>query len=479
MDLVKSYKLVQNGDGFDLTIYIDSGLYNVEFARELGSPDENNAELKQNLIQNINDKFPNLKINVVKVMAGAMLLASFAMGIPTTAYAADSTQQTQSAYNYNVKVALNGNLLSFQHRAMIYNNITYVPLSEFGKSIGANVWWNNTSNTVGINQYGKMIAFVRGASLARVNGVQVSMPHSIVIGDTTYAPLRFIAENLGYKVALNSSTHTVNITSQTKYTVQAGDSLWKISQKFGVSIDSIKRANNLTNDNILAGQVLIIPKASATPAPAPTPAPSSSTRWPEVTYVVQPGDTGESISKKFGVPVSDILKYNYMDDDDWFYDGDKIAISGYAPRQYTVTPGQASVPARKGSPVEWVYEGQYLVKRGDIFTVVDVATGKQFKARMIGGFNHVDMEPLTTADTNVMKSLFGTWTWTPRAVVIYINGMNLAASLSGMPHDVDTIDNGVNGHFDLYMKNSTSHSSTTSSAYIAQHQDMVRKAAGQ
>ena len=56
--------------------------------------------------------------------------------------------------------------------------------------------------------------------------------------------------------------------------------------------------------------------------------------------------------------------------------------------------------------------------------------------------------------------VFRTRKWSPRAVVVYINGMNLAASLSGMPHDVDTIGaNGVNGHFDVYMKNSTAHSS--------------------
>jgi len=98
---------------------------------------------------------------------------------------------------------------------------------------------------------------------------------------------------------------------------------------------------------------------------------------------------------------------------------------------------------------------------------------------MLGGYNHIDIEPLTSSDTATMKSLFGNWKWTPRAVVIYINGMNLAASLSGMPHGVETIgDNGVTGHFDVYMKNSSSHSTTTSTAYIQQHAAMVLKASG-
>ena len=39
------------------------------------------------------------------------------------------------------------------------------------------------------------------------------MPNSIVIDDVTYAPVRFISENLGYQVAMDSKTQTVNITN--------------------------------------------------------------------------------------------------------------------------------------------------------------------------------------------------------------------------------------------------------------------------
>lgn len=497
MDLIKRYKLIESQDGFDLIIYFDKETMDAEFAKELGNFEKNDNKIKQNILQQISEKFPDIKINSVKVMVGAVLLSSFFMGVPPLAAEASgtasaSTSQTQSAYNYNVKVSINGQVQNFQNKAIIYNNITYIPISEFGKAIDATVWWNGTSQTVGINQGTTQIAFVRGATTARVNGVQKSMPASIAIGSTTYAPLRFIAENLGYKVSLNSATQTVDIsksTSQNTYKVLAGDSLWKISQKFGVTVDGLKRANNLTSDNILVGQTLLIPNSSTpapTPAPAPVPAPTpapapatNNTNWPNVTYIVQPGDTATSISKKFGVSVQDVMKYNYMSADEWFDAGDKIAISGYAPRVYTVSRGQATAPAQRGAPVDWVLEGQYLVKRNSTFTVVDVETGKQFKAKMIGGYNHIDIEPLTTTDTNTMKSLFGAWQWSPRAVVIYIDGMNLAASLSGMPHGVDSIDNGVTGHFDVYMKNSTSHSSTTSAAYIQEHRDMVNRAAGQ
>ena len=291
-------------------------------------------------------------------------------------------------------------------------------------------------------------------------------------------------------MSIENASSTVNISNTTStnanvYTIVAGDSLWKIGQKFGVSVDSLKRANGLTSDVIYAGNTLVIPQGINVPAPAPVPAPtpttppSNNTQWPALTYIVQPGDTATSISKKFGIPAADIMKYNYMDADEWFNAGDKIAISGYAPRVTTIRPGEDSAPARIGTSVDWFLEGQYLLERGDTFIVTDVDTGKQFKAKMVAGYNHADIEPLTTTDTNIMKSLFGTWDWSPRAVVIFHNGMNIAASLSGMPHGVDTIVNGVNGHFDLYMKKSTSHSSTTSKVYIQEHYNMVAKASGQ
>ncbi len=58
----------------------------------------------------------------------------------------------------------------------------------------------------------------------------------------------------------------------TQYTVRAGDTLYRISLKFGLTWDKIAQGNSITNpDRIYAGQVLCIPTGASTPTPTPKP----------------------------------------------------------------------------------------------------------------------------------------------------------------------------------------------------------------
>lgn len=52
-------------------------------------------------------------------------------------------------------------------------------------------------------------------------------------------------------------------TSAKTYTVKAGDSLWKIAQANGLTVDELKSANNLTSNLILVGQVLNLEKGQS------------------------------------------------------------------------------------------------------------------------------------------------------------------------------------------------------------------------
>lgn len=75
----------------------------------------------------------------------------------------------------------------------------------------------------------------------------------------------------GQVLTINGSSTTTSTTSSslsskssTTYTVQSGDSLSRIANKYGTSVTNLMNANNLKNYLIYPGQVLKIPSSSST-----------------------------------------------------------------------------------------------------------------------------------------------------------------------------------------------------------------------
>lgn len=82
----------------------------------------------------------------------------------------------------------------------------------------------------------------------------------------------------------------LNIRRGTKieYTVQTGDTLAIIAEKFNSTIEDIVKENKLTDpNNIYVGQILIVPVNLVTPVPTHTPGPST-TPTATVTSTAQP-----------------------------------------------------------------------------------------------------------------------------------------------------------------------------------------------
>lgn len=142
---------------------------------------------------------------------------------------------------------------------------------------------------------------------------------------------------------------------------------------------------------------------------------------------------------------------------------------------------QAKPTSKKVEMLDWWKSGRNAFPIGSVVTVKDVYTGKTFKIKRTMGANHADCEALTLADTKIIKSIWGGFSWDVRPVHIFINGRVLAASMAGQPHagvdsapayavvnnrsegygtgeNLDTIKgNGMDGHFDVHFLNSTRH----------------------
>lgn len=101
-------------------------------------------------------------------------------------------------------------------------------------------------------------------------------------------------------------------SASSSYTVQSGDSLYFIAQKYGVTVNALKSANGIYSDQIYPGQQLAIPGSGT----------SISTK-----YTVVSGDTLYLISDRFGVSVDTIRRANNIWKD-VVYPGQVLYIPG-------------------------------------------------------------------------------------------------------------------------------------------------------
>lgn len=103
-----------------------------------------------------------------------------------------------------------------------------------------------------------------------------------------------------------------NTTSYLTYTVQAGDTLWKIARKYNCSITEIMAANSdrIKNPNrIHAGWQLKIPQSGA-PITGGTPDAVLPENKKSGIYIVRQGDTLWKIAREYGCSVAEIISLN-------------------------------------------------------------------------------------------------------------------------------------------------------------------------
>lgn len=140
----------------------------------------------------------------------------------------------------------------------------------------------------------------------------------------------------------------------TLYTIQSGDTFFKLSQRFNVPLDAILAANpGVDPKNLQIGQLVCIPGAPPVPPPKPCPG---------FFYVIQAGDTFYQLSQRFNVPVDAIIAAN----------------PGVDPRRLQI--GQAVCIPTAPPPVPECPGFIYTVKAGDTLFSLSKQFGVTVKA---------------------------------------------------------------------------------------------------
>jgi LysM repeat protein len=100
-----------------------------------------------------------------------------------------------------------------------------------------------------------------------------------------------------------NATSKVNYSKTISYVVLPKETLWGLSQRFGLTVDELVSANQDALTGVLrGGQTISIPIKDENGTSAPTQTGES--------YVVQPGDTKFSLSKRFGISISEMEQLN-------------------------------------------------------------------------------------------------------------------------------------------------------------------------
>ncbi len=209
----------------------------------------------------------------------------------------------------------------------------------------------------------------------------------------------------------------------TTYTIQRGDTLGLIAQRFGVSLGDLIAANNIANPNLVfVGQVLTIPGSGPAPTPASTQPPDNTTPAPPPasgggTYTVQAGDTLWAISQQFGVTVADLMAANGLNATLIFV-GQVLVIPGSGggsnnPPPTATSPAATQPPPPAGNGT-WELGGQ----------VSDFsAAAKMNLAGMVWVKRQLRWSPGATADASLITNA-------------HAKGFKILLSVLGNPSDI-------------------------------------------
>ncbi len=117
-------------------------------------------------------------------------------------------------------------------------------------------------------------------------------------------------------------------------------------------------------------------------------------------------------------------------------------------------------PTYKTENLDWFKNGYKVFPKRAIIQIKDVRTGLIFKAQVLYGSNHLDVEPLTKEDTAILLKINGgvDFSWRRRPMLVKYNGHVYASSIYSEPHGDQLItDNNFDGQFCLHFYGSKTH----------------------
>ncbi|WP_456277487.1 LysM peptidoglycan-binding domain-containing protein [Bacillus sp. AK128] len=360
----KHYKVTKEGDQYILELYLND--FQEEFGSELGEYPQKRESLLQEAKKFAKAKYPNIKIQTIKILAGAMVVGIIQMGDmnPNQARAeSNPTYQTVSGIPLLTHKVKSGESLSVIARQY---NVTVTDIKQMNR-LKTDVIYVGQTIKLPIYSYivvsGDTLSLIAKRLNTSVNAIKTT---NNLKSDNIYIGQKLL---ISVPVTTTATTETQSAPAPTsepaetdqntiQYTVKSGDSLSLIAKNYQTTVQEIQRLNALTTTNIYPGQVLKVPKQITTPTnvtepvaePTPT-APATPDQQSTQIYTVVSGDSLSLIAKRYNVTVDAIKSANQLTTDVIFI-GQKLTI----PTAVQTQPTQPvpTEPVETPTPVETI-----------------------------------------------------------------------------------------------------------------------------
>ena len=112
--------------------------------------------------------------------------------------------------------------------------------------------------------------------------------------------------------------------SENVYVVQKKDTLWGIAKQYNITVDELKKENNLTSNSLTIGQILKIPQKE---------------KVTDNYYIVKKGDTLYGISKKFNISINRLKELNNLKTNLLAIGQNLLIVDNVNPEEYIVEKG--------------------------------------------------------------------------------------------------------------------------------------------
>lgn len=143
-----------------------------------------------------------------------------------------------------VFVTVNGEKIEFDVKPEIMDGRTMVPVRAIFEAVGAEVDWNDKTQTVTGTKDGTVVQMTIGSNKLLINGSTILMDcEPVKIDNRVLTPARYVVESYGYVVTWDDVGNTVKIMSMDDYKNEVDQAASKPVEKkswFSSFIDWIK-----------------------------------------------------------------------------------------------------------------------------------------------------------------------------------------------------------------------------------------------